>query len=69
MQGLGADLSFVHDMLVTPHWYIVVMGPVSMDMKGFVTDYLIGKRSLGELLQFSKNQPSKVSMVVTGGKG
>ncbi len=68
-QGLGLDVMFVHDMVVTPHWYGVVMGPVRLNVRAFMSEYLVGKRALAELLIYNHDQPSKVGAVVWGGGG
>lgn len=26
----GMDIMFIHDMLVTEHWYIIIMGPMQV---------------------------------------
>jgi carotenoid cleavage dioxygenase-like enzyme len=39
------------------------MGPVQLDVRGFMTDYLTSQRSLGELLLYNKQLPSKVVLI------
>jgi carotenoid cleavage dioxygenase-like enzyme len=45
------------------------MGPVQLDVRGFLTDYLASRRSLGELLIYNKHLPSKVVLIPRPGSG
>lgn len=64
-----ADIMFVHDMLVTEHWYIVLMGPMKLDVPKFLTHYTTSRLSLGELLVYDKGSQSKLLLFPRPGKG
>jgi len=64
----GSDIMFVHDMLVTDHWYVVLMGPMRFDMRRFFTEYAASRTSLAELLVYDKAGRSQILFYPRPGK-
>ncbi|MEW5298931.1 MAG: hypothetical protein WDW36_002000 [Sanguina aurantia] len=50
----GVDLSFVHDMAVTEHYYIVLLGPLHFNVGTFVTRYAIGNCTIADCLEYNE---------------
>jgi len=64
----GFDIMPIHDMLVTDHWYIVLLGPVKFDVLRLLSDYATSKCSLAELMEFDSSLPSKIMLFPRPGK-
>ena len=47
----GVDITFVHDMVVTEHYYVLLMGPITFDTRRFATEYVLGRCSIAECLK------------------
>lgn len=56
----GFDVMPIHDMVVTPHWYVVLLGPVRFDVWKLLTEYAASKCSLAELLRFDPRSPGRM---------
>eukprot|EP00798_Chlamydomonas_sp_ICE-L_P006099 gene6099-2697_t len=50
---LFVPITFVHDMVVTDSYYILVLGPLEFDMKRFVTEYIWGQSSIAQCLKYT----------------
>ena len=56
------EITFVHDMLVTPHYYVLLLGPIRFDFAAFLTDYLLGRKSIAECLQYDEQLQTKIML-------
>lgn len=50
----GVDITFVHDMVVTEHYYVLLMGPITFDAARFATEYVLGRCSIAECLKYDE---------------
>ena len=53
----------IHDIAVTPDYYVVVAGPVNFDAAKFVTQYFTSRCSIAECLVYDPSKPTKVHLV------
>jgi all-trans-8'-apo-beta-carotenal 15,15'-oxygenase len=53
----------IHDIAVTPDYYMVVAGPVNFDAAKFVTQYFTSRCSIAECLVYNPSKPTKVHLV------
>eukprot|EP00882_Tetradesmus_deserticola_P005777 GHRQ01006082.1.p1 GENE.GHRQ01006082.1~~GHRQ01006082.1.p1 ORF type:complete len:350 (+),score=137.95 GHRQ01006082.1:568-1617(+) len=53
----------IHDIAVTPDYYVVVAGPVNFDAAKFATQYLTSRCSIAECLVYDPSQTTKVHLV------
>lgn len=62
------DLAFIHDLLVTEHYYVLLLGPIKFDVNKFVTQYLLSRCSIAECLVYNEDGPSRVMLVPRPGR-
>lgn len=62
------QLPLIHDMAVTEHYYVVVMGPLQLDGQRFITSYAIGNCTLAECLKFNAKGETKVFLFPRPGR-
>ncbi len=68
-QGLeGVSLALVHDMLVSEHYYVLIMGPVEFSPKKFATEYLFSRCSIAECLEYNPGGRTRVVLVPRPGR-
>eukprot|EP00775_Hariotina_reticulata_P008099 gene8099-8292_t len=60
---LGQQATIVHDFVVTPQYYVVIEGPVSLSSNKFVGEYIWGKCSMAECLVYDTQQQTKVHLI------
>jgi all-trans-8'-apo-beta-carotenal 15,15'-oxygenase len=53
----------IHDIAVTPDYYVVVAGPVNFDAAKFVTQYFTSRCSIAECLVYNPAVATKVHLV------
>jgi hypothetical protein len=53
----------IHDIAVTPDYYVVVAGPVNFDAAKFVTQYFTSRCSIAECLVYDPAVATKVHLV------
>eukprot|EP00879_Flechtneria_rotunda_P011797 GHRR01012324.1.p1 GENE.GHRR01012324.1~~GHRR01012324.1.p1 ORF type:complete len:443 (+),score=168.86 GHRR01012324.1:948-2276(+) len=59
----GVSIALIHDIAVTPDYYVVVVGPVDFSVSKFVTEYFTSRCSIAECLLYDPSKPSKVHLV------
>ncbi|KAG2485817.1 hypothetical protein HYH03_015527 [Edaphochlamys debaryana] len=64
----GVSLAFVHDMLVTEHYYVAVMGPVEFDPATFLGRYIFSQASIAECLRYNPSKPTQVILIPRPGR-
>ncbi|KXZ52551.1 hypothetical protein GPECTOR_9g595 [Gonium pectorale] len=64
----GVSMAFVHDMLVSEHYYIIVLGPVEFDGAKFLTSYMLSQCSIAECLVYQGDKPARVVLVPRPGR-
>ncbi|PNH08097.1 Apocarotenoid-15,15'-oxygenase [Tetrabaena socialis] len=64
----NTSMVFVHDMLVSEHYYIVLLGPIDFDPKKFATQYVLSKCSIAECLVYDRNKPARVVLAPRPGR-
>lgn len=64
----GIDLSFVHDMAVTEHYYVVLLGPLQFNVGTFVTRYAIGNCTIADCLEYNEAVTSKLFLFPRPGR-
>ncbi|GFR46495.1 hypothetical protein Agub_g8073 [Astrephomene gubernaculifera] len=64
----GIDIALIHDMLVTEHWYVLVVGPIRLQPTKFATQYVWGGCSIAECLVFDEKQPTRVMLFPRPGR-
>ncbi|GLC46483.1 hypothetical protein PLESTB_000331500 [Pleodorina starrii] len=62
------SLPFIHDMLVSEHYYIIVLGPVEFDPVKFATSYVLSRCSIAECLVYNPAKPARVVLVPRPGR-
>ncbi|KAK9808604.1 hypothetical protein WJX72_000386 [[Myrmecia] bisecta] len=65
----NGQFGFVHDLVVTPNYYIVLEAPIDMNFKKLLFRYSRGKACLAECLQYSAHKPVKIHLVPRPGTG
>jgi hypothetical protein len=55
-----AAFGFVHDMVVTDNYYVLVENPTRMDFWKLLTKYTLGQACIAECLYCDSNRPMKV---------
>jgi all-trans-8'-apo-beta-carotenal 15,15'-oxygenase len=53
----------IHDIAVTPDYYVVVAGPVNFDAAKFVTQYFTSRCSIAECLVYEPSKATKAHLV------
>ncbi|KXZ49892.1 hypothetical protein GPECTOR_19g343 [Gonium pectorale] len=64
----GVDIALIHDMLVTEHWYALVLGPIKMHPIKFATQYLLGRCSIAECMVFDSSKPTRILLFPRPGR-
>ncbi|GLC44176.1 hypothetical protein PLESTM_001563900 [Pleodorina starrii] len=64
----GIDIALIHDMLVTEHYYVLVMGSIRLDPIKFITQYAVGRCSIAEVMVFDPAQPTRIMMFPRPGR-
>eukprot|EP00195_Chlamydomonas_chlamydogama_P010574 CAMPEP_0202902346 /NCGR_PEP_ID=MMETSP1392-20130828/16799_1 /ASSEMBLY_ACC=CAM_ASM_000868 /TAXON_ID=225041 /ORGANISM="Chlamydomonas chlamydogama, Strain SAG 11-48b" /LENGTH=605 /DNA_ID=CAMNT_0049589095 /DNA_START=178 /DNA_END=1995 /DNA_ORIENTATION=+ len=64
----GVDITFVHDMVVSENWYIVVLGPIEFDRRRFAAEYLLGRCSIAQCLKYNENLDTQVMLFPRPGR-
>lgn len=59
----GTRVPLVHDFAVTENYYVVVEGPVKLDLKRFFLDYPLGKAAIAETLVFDRERNARVHLI------
>lgn len=59
----GGTFGFIHDILVTQNYYIVLENPISMNFGKLLTKYMLGKACLAECLEFDAERPTRVHLI------
>ncbi|KAF6256619.1 carotenoid oxygenase [Scenedesmus sp. NREL 46B-D3] len=59
----GVSVAMIHDIAVTPDYYVVIAGPVNFDAPKFVSQYLTSRCSIAECLVYDPSKPTKVHLV------
>lgn len=55
--------AFIHDILATEHYYIILENPIRLDFVKMATKYMFGKACLAECLLFDKSLPTRVHFI------
>jgi len=63
------DLDYVHDLLVTPHWYIVQMTPFVKISEENTREILKGKEFPGDQFRYEPDHPSRIIFIERHAKG
>ncbi|EFJ44398.1 hypothetical protein VOLCADRAFT_95405 [Volvox carteri f. nagariensis] len=63
-----ASLAFIHDILVSEHYYIALLGPVEFDPIKFATQYIWSRCSIAECLVYNPSRPARVVLVPRPGR-
>ena len=63
----GDSFGFFHDMLVTPQYYMLFANPMRMDGAKLLTQYMFGRCSIAECLDFDSAVPLKIHVIARGG--
>ncbi|EFJ50758.1 hypothetical protein VOLCADRAFT_88605 [Volvox carteri f. nagariensis] len=58
----GLDIALIHDMVVTEHYYVLVVGSIHLDPFKFLTQYALGLCSIAEVMVFDPRQPTRIMM-------
>jgi hypothetical protein len=58
----GATFGFIHDILVTENYYVVLENPISMNVGKLLTKYMLGRACLAECLEFQE-QPTRIHLI------
>ncbi|KAG2494565.1 hypothetical protein HYH03_007331 [Edaphochlamys debaryana] len=56
----GVDIAILHDMLVTEHWYGLIVGPITLQPAKFASQYMLGRCSIAECLVFDEAKPTRI---------
>lgn len=59
----GGTFGFIHDILVTQNYYIVLENPIGMNFGKLLTKYMLGKACLAECLEFEAERPTRVHVI------
>ncbi|GLI58664.1 hypothetical protein VaNZ11_000409 [Volvox africanus] len=65
---LGVDIALIHDMVVTEHYYVLVLGSIHLDPFKFVSQYALGLCSIAEVLVFDPKLPTRIMMFPRPGR-
>lgn len=57
------SFAFIHDILATERYYILLENPIRLDIMKMATKYMFGKACLAECLLFDKNLPTRVHLI------
>eukprot|EP00198_Chlamydomonas_reinhardtii_P008505 XP_001697842.1 predicted protein [Chlamydomonas reinhardtii] len=64
----NTSMVFIHDMLVSEHYYIIILGPIEFSGKKFATEYVFSKCSIAECLTYNPDKPGRVVLVPRPGR-
>ncbi|GIL70729.1 hypothetical protein Vretifemale_1443 [Volvox reticuliferus] len=64
----GVDIALIHDMVVTEHYYVLVVGPIHLDPLKFVAQYTLGLCSIAEVMVFDPKLPTRIMMFPRPGR-
>jgi all-trans-8'-apo-beta-carotenal 15,15'-oxygenase len=59
----GTRVPLVHDFAITENYYVLVEGPVKLDMRRFFLEYPFGKSAIAETLVFDPQQKARVHLI------
>mmetsp|Transcript_3058 Transcript_3058/g.7653 ORF Transcript_3058/g.7653 Transcript_3058/m.7653 type:complete len:602 (-) Transcript_3058:720-2525(-) len=65
----GAAFGFFHDIAVTPHYYLALENPITLDAWRMITQSTTGKASIVECLQFDATKKVKLHLIPRPGSG
>ncbi|KAG2441768.1 hypothetical protein HXX76_003381 [Chlamydomonas incerta] len=64
----NTSMVFIHDMLVSEHYYCIILGPIEFSGKKFATEYVFSKCSIAECLTYNPDKPGRVVLVPRPGR-
>ncbi|PNH10394.1 Apocarotenoid-15,15'-oxygenase [Tetrabaena socialis] len=64
----GVDIAIIHDLLVTEHYYVLMVGPIKMQAAKFATQYLFGRCSIAECLVYEPAQRTRIMLFPRPGR-
>jgi all-trans-8'-apo-beta-carotenal 15,15'-oxygenase len=60
----GVVIALIHDIAVTPDYYVVAVGPIDFSLSKFMTQYLTSRCSIAECMEYKeKERPTTVHLV------
>lgn len=66
----GVVIALIHDIAVTPDYYVIVVGPIDFSLSKFVTQYMTSRCSIAECMEYKPNEKATTVHLVPrpGGK-
>lgn len=60
----GVVIALIHDIAVTPDYYVIAVGPIDFSLSKFVTQYMTSRCSIAECMEYKPSEkPTNVHLV------